>query len=176
MAAGGCFGADDIPHFDGGLFADDEVLELDADDLEMLARRQRAGLGEHRAGDLRHALRAQPGPGQAVAAGRPLHQPEDILLIVEPVLMAPLRRRVGGGAGRRREALAGRSGTPPRGRSATAARTASCSGCSLGFAGRLAGVRVLDPACGSGNFLYVALKQLLDLEKEVVTFAAGELR
>lgn len=31
---------------------------------------------------------------------------------------------------------------------------------------------MLDPACGSGNFLYVALKALLDLEKEVITLAA----
>ena len=42
----------------------------------------------------------------------------------------------------------------------------------LGFADEVAGVRVLDPACGSGNFLYVALKQLLDLQKAVITFAA----
>ncbi len=34
----------------------------------------------------------------------------------------------------------------------------------------IAATRVLDPACGSGNFLYVSLKQLLDLEKEVITF------
>ena len=44
----------------------------------------------------------------------------------------------------------------------------------VGFAERLRSVRVLDPACGSGNFLYVSLKELLDLEKEVSTFA-GEL-
>ncbi|HEU5015767.1 MAG TPA: DNA methyltransferase [Roseiflexaceae bacterium] len=42
----------------------------------------------------------------------------------------------------------------------------------LAFAHEIASVRVLDPACGSGNFLYVALKQLLDLEKEVIRFAA----
>ncbi|HEX9926789.1 MAG TPA: DNA methyltransferase, partial [Anaerolineae bacterium] len=42
----------------------------------------------------------------------------------------------------------------------------------LDFADEIAGVRVLDPACGSGNFLYVALKQLLDLQKEVITFTA----
>ena len=30
-------------------------------------------------------------------------------------------------------------------------------------------MQVLDPACGSGNFLYVALRLLLDLEKEVIT-------
>lgn len=42
----------------------------------------------------------------------------------------------------------------------------------LAFRKRLATVRVLDPACGSGNFLYVALKRLKDLEKSVVNFAA----
>ncbi len=42
------------------------------------------------------------------------------------------------------------------------------------FVERLAHVTVLDPACGSGNFLYVALRLLLDLEKEVITFAARQ--
>ena len=32
------------------------------------------------------------------------------------------------------------------------------------FIDRLAAFRVLDPACGSGNFLYVALKALKDIE------------
>ena len=39
------------------------------------------------------------------------------------------------------------------------------------FQKKLAAVTVLDPACGSGNFLYVSLQLLLGLEKEVVTFA-----
>lgn len=34
----------------------------------------------------------------------------------------------------------------------------------LGFSQELAAVRVLEPACGSGNFLYVSLRALLDLE------------
>jgi type II restriction/modification system DNA methylase subunit YeeA len=42
----------------------------------------------------------------------------------------------------------------------------------MGFAEQVSKVRVLDPACGSGNFLYVALKSLLDLEKQISTFAA----
>ena len=33
-------------------------------------------------------------------------------------------------------------------------------------------MRVLDPACGSGNFLYVALLLLLDLWKEVSVFGS----
>ena len=44
----------------------------------------------------------------------------------------------------------------------------------LEFMERLAKVRVLDPACGSGNFLYVALKHLMDLEKEVISFAVSQ--
>lgn len=42
----------------------------------------------------------------------------------------------------------------------------------LDFDERLAHVTVLDPACGSGNFLYVALHRLLGLEKEVIAYAA----
>lgn len=42
----------------------------------------------------------------------------------------------------------------------------------LGFVDELSHVRVLDPACGSGNFLYVALRLLLDLWKEVSVYAA----
>jgi type II restriction/modification system DNA methylase subunit YeeA len=41
------------------------------------------------------------------------------------------------------------------------------------FVERLAHVQVLDPACGSGNFLYVGINLLLDLEKEVITYASG---
>ena len=32
---------------------------------------------------------------------------------------------------------------------------------------------MLDPACGSGNFLYVTLQKLKDLEKEVIVFGDG---
>ena len=39
-----------------------------------------------------------------------------------------------------------------------------------GFQDQLARIRVLDPACGSGNFLYVSLALLKALEKEVIAF------
>lgn len=39
------------------------------------------------------------------------------------------------------------------------------------FSDEIAATRVLDPACGSGNFLYVALWQLLNFQKEVIAFA-----
>lgn len=40
------------------------------------------------------------------------------------------------------------------------------------FLTHLQSVKVLDPACGSGNFLYVTLQRMKDLEKEVIVFAA----
>lgn len=39
------------------------------------------------------------------------------------------------------------------------------------FSDRIASITVLDPACGSGNFLYVTLKRLLDIQKEIIVFA-----
>ena len=44
----------------------------------------------------------------------------------------------------------------------------------MGFVHRLRTLRVLDPACGSGNFLYVSLRLLMDLE-QAGSFFAGEL-
>lgn len=41
------------------------------------------------------------------------------------------------------------------------------------FLARLCNVRVLDPACGSGNFLYVALEGMKRLEGEVIDFLHG---
>jgi len=38
------------------------------------------------------------------------------------------------------------------------------------FLQRLGEIKVLDPACGSGNFLYVTLQKLKDLEKEVIDY------
>ena len=37
-------------------------------------------------------------------------------------------------------------------------------------------MRVLDPACGSGNFLYVTLRLLKDLEHEAIRWGAERLR
>lgn len=41
-----------------------------------------------------------------------------------------------------------------------------------GFLERLADIKVLDPACGTGNFLYIAMEQLLRLEGEAIQLAA----
>ena len=64
-----------------------------------------------------------------------------------------------------------RTGFEPLTALATALRTTAWERLHA-FRQRLASVKVLDPACGSGNFLYIALRSLLDLELEVIHFAA----
>ena len=81
----------------------------------------------------------------------------DIELVVEPVVMDPLRREW--------ETVRQEVNALADGGNDSAARARLEA-----FQDRLASVKVLDPACGSGNFLYVALRSLLDLEKQVIDF------
>jgi hypothetical protein len=169
MAHGGWFGADEILHFNGRLFDDADVLELDSDGLSILAKVSALDWSSIEPSILGTLFERSLDPSKRSQFGMHYTGREDILLIVEPVLMAPLRRRweavqaqARDLAARRDAALAGQR-TRLQG---------ELQGLLVGFAQEIAGVRVLDPACGSGNFLYVALKQLLDLEKEVIIFAA----
>jgi type II restriction/modification system DNA methylase subunit YeeA len=94
---------------------------------------------------------------------------EDILLILEPVVMAPLRRRwdeVKAGA----EEIAAAMETASN--STRAQLRMQMEDKVLGWMEELSHIRILDPACGSGNFLYIALWLLLDLWKEARIFAA----
>ena len=94
-----------------------------------------------------------------------------------PVLLAPLRREWDEVKRRCEEELwpkvikASRDATKKASGKAAPQRKAFDRAI-LDFVERLAHVTVLDPACGSGNFLYVAINMLLDLEKEMITYAA----
>jgi hypothetical protein len=169
MAAGGFFGEHDIAHFDGGLFAADEALELTADDLGVLARAGSLDWQSVEPAIFGTLFERSLDPAKRAQIGAHYTSRDDILLIVEPVLMAPLRRRWDAVQAQARDLVARRDAAagPTRTRHQQALQRLLTD-----FAGEVAAVSVLDPACGSGNFLYVALKRLLDLEKEVITFAA----
>lgn len=159
MAKGGSFGKDKIRHFNGHLFEESTVFEFTEDELKKLAD---AGLADWQfiqpsiMGTLfERALE----PEQRAQLGAHYTSEADIKTLVEPVLMAPLRREWQELKGALVPAYAKGKGTPAQ-RDRLAA-----------FQKKLASVSVLDPACGSGNFLYVSLQLLLDLEKEIVTYA-----
>jgi restriction-modification enzyme MmeI-like protein len=168
MATGGFFAMEDIPHFNGRLFENDTVLELDSDALAILAKVSTLDWSSIEPAILGTLFERSIDPAKRSQLGMHYTSKEDILLIVEPVLMTPLRRRWEAVQAHAREIAAKRDAASggQRTRLDTELRTLL-----TGFAQEIADVQVLDPACGSANFLYVALKQLLDLEKAVITFA-----
>jgi type II restriction/modification system DNA methylase subunit YeeA len=167
---GGAFGEHDIPYFDGGLFLDDEAYELSADDLKILARATKlnwAGIEPAIFGIL---FERSLDPDKRSQLGAHYTSQKDIELIVEPVLMAPLRKRW---FEIRQQATNIINNARGQQKAGQVRSRRAISEILKNFSAELAQIRVLDPACGSGNFLYMALKELLDLEKEVSVFAAS---
>ena len=159
MAKGGAFGKDKIRHFNGHLFEESTVFELTEEELGKLACAGEADWQFIQPSIMGTLFERALEPEQRSQLGAHYTSEDDIKTLVEPVLMAPLRREWAAIKGELADAYAKGRGTPAQ-RDKLAA-----------FQKKLATVSVLDPACGSGNFLYVSLQLLLALEKEAVTFA-----
>ena len=180
MAKGGMFGPRKIRHFNGHLFEDVTVFELTDDEIRLLADAAESdwqfiqpgimGTLFERALDGEGNLRAQLGAHYTSEA--------DIKTLVEPVLMAPFRREWQELREKVRQIHVSELRKPRKPGQKPYATATGYKPYSTTqqynllnkFVERLAGVRVLDPACGSGNFLYVSLQLLLGLEKEVISF------
>ncbi len=172
MAKGGYFGLDRIPHFNGGLFDDDTVLELTRDDLRILHRVSQLDWSSIEPSILGTLFERGLDPGKRSQIGAHYTSREDILLIVEPVLMRPLRRRWEEVRKEVDKVAAEWRAAPSAGGVKARLRT-RLQKLLHGFADEIADTKVLDPACGSGNFLYVALRELLNLEKEVIALSTS---
>ncbi len=170
MRDGGFAQYQPIDRFNGGLFATIAPLALTAGELATLAEAAALDWGSVDTAIIGTLFERSLDPGKRAQLGAHYTGRADILRVVEPVVLAPLRREWDAV---REEAeklrLAAEAAPTPQTRRN---RQAELSRALLAFKVRLAGVRVLDPACGSGNFLTVALGALLDLEKEVVTYGA----
>ena len=190
MATGGFSGADEIAHFNGDLFKGSGQGSGDTVELSAVALQRLGEACEKNWRDIEPSIfgtlferaldaskRAQTGAHYTGA--------EDIALVVEPVVMTPLRREWAAARSEIEGLLDGEmvlrqaqderevganNYSPLRG----AAMMERARERLEGFRQRLASVTVLDPACGSGNFLYIALRSLLDLEREVIDFAAAQ--
>lgn len=191
----GYFGTVKIPWFNGGLFDDDDVLDLLFPEVQTLGvamkldwasiepvifgtlfergldpakRKEMAGLfdaaeakpakGRRKKAEAA-APPALPLKGGATAAQRSLGKgvgihytdPTTIMKIVEPVVLRPLAAEWE----TVKAAIDKAKGTKKK------------DDLYLAFRERLGAFRVLDPACGSGNFLYLALRHLKDFDKKV---------
>ena len=160
MAGGGMFGATQIAHFNGDLFSNATTVELSDTALQRLeeaTNRNWRNIEPSIFGTLfERALDAS----KRAHLGAHYTSADDIMLVVDPVVMAPLRTEW--------EEVQQEVGNLLVEEDRDAARVRLAA-----FQQRLFEVEVLDSACGSGNFLYLALRSLLDLEKQVIDFAAA---
>ncbi len=159
MAKGGMFGAHKIRHFNGHLFEDSTVFELNEEERRILAEASEADWQFVEPSIMGTLFARGLDPDQLAALGAQYTGRPDIVTLVEPVLMTPLRREWAALKAALQPAVKRGKGTPE-----DRARIQA-------FLKKLRSIVVMDPACGSGNFLYVSLQMLLDLEKEVITFA-----
>ncbi|MFP4062837.1 MAG: class I SAM-dependent DNA methyltransferase, partial [Halochromatium sp.] len=169
MAQGGLMGVDAIDWFNGGLFNSDATLPLESPDVALLlelARLDWSAIDPTIVGTL---FERGLDPGKRTQLGAHYTDPNSIMRLVDPVVLQPLRDEW--------HALKARIETQrdkaSQARSAAARTKATNAALGLlqGFLDRLRRFRVLDPACGSGNFLLLALLGLKDLEHQVIVEA-----
>lgn len=167
---GGKVGFTRIDWFNGGLFQDDHALPVtrdDVDDLFNAAQRDWSQIDPSILGTL---FERGLDPAKRSQLGAHYTDREKIMMIVKPVIIDPLEAEWAEALGkmtalidsapkRTKEKLL----SPAEKRKAEKL-TDEAAKIHNAFIERLVDFRVLDPACGSGNFLYVALRSLKDLE------------
>ena len=158
--SGGEVGFVDVPWFDGGLFDDASSLPLEREDIDLLIRVSQLDWAEIDPSILGTLFERGLDPDKRSQLGAHYTNREKIELLIDPVIRRPLQAEWAAVRTKIEAALA----QPTNGRRRNGGETPE----SLyrGFLARLRNFRVLDPACGSGNFLYLGLQALKDLEHQ----------
>ena len=168
---GGMFGAEEVPWFNGGLFDSADVLPLTEAEIGTLLEVGRLDWAKIEPAIFGTLFERGLDPDRRAQLGAHYTSREQIWQLVEPVVIRPLRREYAAMQTRVTQLLLS-------GKRVTRATRDEESPTAVfeAFLERLRRVRVLDPACGSGNFLFVTLKALKDLEWEVIQYGSRVLR
>jgi len=146
-------------HFNGGLFANDTVLPINGLQLGLLKEAARQNWGNVEPAIFGTLLERALNPGERHQLGAHYTPRAYVERLVLPTVIEPLRAEWENV--RAAALIQARMGDLKEARAEVNR-----------FHERLCHVTVLDPACGSGNFLYVALQHLKVLEGEVFDVAA----
>ena len=144
-----------LRRFNGKLFHDATALPLSADQAELLLQSAKADWTEVEPAIFGTLLERALDPKERHSLGAHYTPRRYVERLVLPTVLEPLRREwaaAQAAAARRLD-----EGQPKDARQEL-----------VRFLGRLTSLRILDPACGSGNFLYVTLEHLKRLEGEVL--------
>jgi type II restriction/modification system DNA methylase subunit YeeA len=167
---GGKVGFTAIEWFNGGLFEDDHVLPLGAGDIDELYKAAGRDWSQIDPSILGTLFERGLDPDKRSQLGAHYTDREKIMMIVGPTIIEPLEAEWAEALARMTALVenAPRQTKDKLLRGAELARRtralAEAEAIHGAFVERLAKFRVLDPACGSGNFLYVALRALKDIE------------
>jgi len=158
MQTGGDYGDETIAWFNGGLFQTIDVPPLQKDDVAALHRA--AGMDWRNIDPSIFGTLFERGlnPSKRSQLGAHYTDPATIMRLVEPTVVRPLAAEWQAA----REKIAARMAKSKKQGDKAYKDAAALFHHHLE---RLRNFRVLDPACGSGNFLYLALKALKDLER-----------
>ena len=165
MASGGRIGFEAVAWFNGGLFDDDSALPLERDEIDTALKAAALDWSEIDPSILGTLFERGLDPDKRSQLGAHYTDRDKIMRIVEPMIVRPLLAEW-------ETVKAGLAVAVERAEAATSpgARTRlrrHTDGFLRGYLERLRTFTVLDPACGSGNFLYLALHALKDIEHRV---------
>ena len=155
-----------IRYFNGTLFIYTHVEELLPEALEALVKAADLNWKAIEPSIFGTLFERSLDPNKRSQLGAHYTSREDIELIVRPVLMDPLLYEWDT-VQLEAEPLRKRYDNAKSGRERNAAVTQLLQ-LRERILHRIRQITVLDPACGSGNFLYVALQLLMDLERDVI--------
>ncbi|WP_185817115.1 class I SAM-dependent DNA methyltransferase [Hymenobacter metallilatus] len=145
-----------VPRFNGKLFHDATALPLTAAQIELLLKAAEADWTEVEPAIFGTLLERALDPKERHRLGAHYTPRRYVERLILPTVLDPLRREWAAA-----QAASARRLEDEKPKEARAEL--------VRFHKRLTSLRILDPACGSGNFLYVTLEHLKRLEGEVLT-------
>ncbi len=154
MAKGGAFGVEVIDWFNGGLFNDGDTLPLDGGEFKQLLALSKLDWSDIEPAIFGTLFERGLDPAKRSQLGAHYTDRDSIMRLINPVIREPL--------------LAEWEAVKAEIQKDKTKGRAKAQKAYVGFLERLRLFRVLDPACGSGNFLYLALQTLKDLEHQTI--------
>ncbi|ANL38324.1 class I SAM-dependent DNA methyltransferase [Rhizobium phaseoli] len=166
MSKGGMVGFESVEWFNGGLFDNDAVVDLQKDEIDLTLRAARLDWAEIDPSILGTLFERGLDPSKRSQLGAHYTGYEMITKIIQPIIVSPLVEEWNKVKEELAEMLHRAKSAKSRSTQTKIERAAQSR--YQGFLDRLRKFKVLDPACGSGNFLYSSLLALKDLEHRVM--------
>lgn len=172
MNKGGDWGSDDIKWFNGGLFDNDKALKLEPDEIKLIFEAAKKDWSDIDPSIMGTLFERGLDPKKQSQLGAHYTDREMIMKIINPVINDPLEmewesvKKLIEAELLKAEDYRSRENTKANAAQGTKAENRARKAYNK-FIAKVRHFKVLDPACGSGNFLYLSLNALKDMERKI---------